>query len=481
MRFPYRLWFFTLAAFVLISKAEALNGCFSVIVGKNASVDGCVLMGHNEDDWPPQVVNHSKETRTANDPSGFITLLAGGEEPEWPVIQPFIWAEMPDYKFSDSFLNGQGVCIASDNCPSREDMGELTDGGITKKLRQLVARRSSRAREAVHIAGGLVEKYGYGAPGRTYVIADPYEGWLFAVVNGKHWVASRVPDDEVAMVANTYTIHEIDLSDTLNYLGSDDLIDYAVEKGWYDPNQGTFDFAAAYAHPYFAADSSNIGRQWAGLNCISEKPVPYSEKLPFSVKPRQKLSLQAIMSVLRNHYEGTSLEKPDPKHREHCASICNPGTMTSFIVQLRFSDDLPSELGCVYWVAMGPPCGSPYLPVYSGLDEFPDGWTISEKCPSVDYYLQRVGQPFKVDKSSAFWTFSNFSVMTSSADSVMRERLQKIIHELEQHWVDRQYSVDQVMLDFYHDNKESVAKELNKYTEQVYQEALKTLTKAAKN
>ncbi|MBU1652035.1 C69 family dipeptidase, partial [bacterium] len=425
-------------AVLTTSGVYALDGCFSIVVGKDASVDGCVIMAHNEDDWPPQVVNHRKEQGGDNPRPGVVELLAGGEEPEWSMNRPFIWSEMPDFKFSDSFLNARGVCVASDNCPSREDAGELTDGGITKKLRQLIARRASWAREGVHIAGELVEKFGYGAPGRTYIIADPTEGWLFAVVNGKHWVAQRVPDDEVALIANTYSIHEIDLSDTLNYLGSEDLVEYAIEKGWYDPDKGPFDFAVAYAHPHFAADSSNIGRQWAGLNFIAASPVAYAEKLPFSVKPANKLDLDDVMAVMRNHYEGTVLEKDDPKHRAHCSSICNPGTMTSFVAQLRHNDDLPFEIGCVYWVTLGPPCGSPYLPIYYGIEAFPDGWINAENCPSKEYYLERVNRPFSGDAASAFWTFSNFSSLTSSAEKPERERLQKVISDLENRWITRQ-------------------------------------------
>jgi dipeptidase len=54
-------------------------------------------------------------------------------------------------------------------------------------------------------------------------------------VNGKHWVAQRVPDDKVAPIPNCYTIQGIDLRDTVNFLGSPDIIEYAITRGWYDP------------------------------------------------------------------------------------------------------------------------------------------------------------------------------------------------------------------------------------------------------
>ncbi len=142
------------------------------------------------------------------------------------------------------------MTVASDNCPSREDKPELTDGGIGYMLRRLVAERARTAREGVLLAGKLVERFGYIDSGRTYIIADPDEGWLFCVVNGKHWLARRVPDNEVAMVANTYTIRAVNLRNKANFLASADIVDYAKSRGWYDPQtDGPFDFRQGLCQP----------------------------------------------------------------------------------------------------------------------------------------------------------------------------------------------------------------------------------------
>ena len=61
------------------------------------------------------------------------------------------------------------------------------------------------------IVAELVERFGYVHSGRTYVIADPREAWLFAVVRGRRWVARRVPDDRVVVLPNVHIIEEIDL------------------------------------------------------------------------------------------------------------------------------------------------------------------------------------------------------------------------------------------------------------------------------
>jgi dipeptidase len=95
-----------------------------------------------------------------------------------------------------------------------------------------------------------VEERGYRGSGRTYVVADPYEGWVCALVKGRHWVAQRVPDNMVMTIPNYYSINEVDLADTANFMGSPDIISYAVERGWYNPEtDGKFIFKKVYSRP----------------------------------------------------------------------------------------------------------------------------------------------------------------------------------------------------------------------------------------
>ena len=230
---------FTLVLFVLICVSllsPLCDACFSIVVGKDASADGFVLVAHNEDDGPPQIVNHCKVPRKQYKPGDKVKLRNGGRLDQAEQTFAYLWSEMPGMNYSDSFINEHGVTVTSNNCPSREDKAEITDGGISYMLRALVAQRAKTAREGVLLAGELVERFGYLDPGRTYIIADPYEGWLFSVVKGKHWLAKRVPDNEVAMVANTYTIHEVDLTDTDNFLASKELERYSCLWEYCLPN-----------------------------------------------------------------------------------------------------------------------------------------------------------------------------------------------------------------------------------------------------
>jgi dipeptidase len=394
---------------IFLLPAAPCEGCFSIVAGKDASVDGYVIIAHNEDDTIPQIVNHHKIPRRKHSRGEQVKLRNGGRLNQVEQTWAYIWSEMPGMLFSDSYINEWGVSITSDNCPSREDKPQITDGGIGYMLRRLVAGRAKTAREGVLLAGRLVERFGYIDSGRTYIICDPDEGWLFCVVNGKHWLAKRVPDNQVTMVANTYTVHQVDLSDRDNFLASKDIVKYAVSRGWYKPEKdGPFDFARAYAHPRSASSLSNFGRQWSGFSYVIAKPIPLGPNLPFSVVPQQKLGVAQIKQILRHDYDAKILQSSsltEDTDKTACA-ICRGSTQTSFVAQLR--RNMPLDIGIVYWVCLASPRTSFYIPFHFGISDFPAGFSSKSGRPSIISYNEKVNCAFRADPLQAFWTSSNF-------------------------------------------------------------------------
>ncbi|MHC4372335.1 MAG: hypothetical protein ACYSW8_32425, partial [Planctomycetota bacterium] len=72
------------AATVLVLMPAICRACFSIVVGKGASVDGYVIAAHNEDDGAPQVVNHHKVPRRNYSPGDKVTLRNGGKLDQVP-------------------------------------------------------------------------------------------------------------------------------------------------------------------------------------------------------------------------------------------------------------------------------------------------------------------------------------------------------------------------------------------------------------
>lgn len=457
-----------LAITILLASAPS-RACFSIVVGKDASADGCVLVGHNEDDGAPQIVNHHKLLRKMHPAGAAVTLQAGGSLEQVPQTWACIWSEMPGMPFSDSYVNEWGVTVCSDNCPSREDRPQLTDGGIGWDLRRLVALRARTAREGVLLAGQLVERFGYADSGRTYVIADPREGWLFCAVNGKHWLAKRVADDEVAMVANTYTIREVVIGKG-GVLASKDIVEYAKSRGWHDPASGSFDFAAVYANPQAATHPNNLGRQWSGLQYIVSEPLKEGSNLPFSVKPKHKLTAADVMQILRHDKEAESSSAPAAPFL--CA-LCSGATQTSFVAQLR--NDMPLDMGIVYWVTLASPRTSFYIPFHFGIADFPAGYKLSSRRPEAQEYDGKVQTEFKLDVQEAFWTFSNFRDKMDRKDSAAMERLRTEQQRVERDAVAMQRSVEEAALRLYKKDAATSRLLLENYSRGVYLSAMEAM------
>jgi len=335
---------FSLALMLLmtgIAGAQDEN-CFSIIAGRDATVDGSVLVGHNEDESGEQMLN--------------IYVVPASDR-----NLRYIWCEFPGMEVADVYMNQFGVSIASNGCPSREDKGEFTGKGVLYEVRSAVAKYARTAREAVAIIGSMVETFGYQGSGRSYIVADPAEGWVVSVVKGKHWVAQRVPDDKVMTIPNYFVIGAVDMGDEENFACCEDLVEYAIERGWYDPaKDGEFNFARAYASEKSLKSVNNTTRHHEAWTYLFGSDRPGE----FASVPLKKISLRDMMNILSLH------EAPTPDGHL-LNSICQDNTVLSTIFQLRGS--MGFDKGCVMWNAMGHPCCEVYVPWYAGITQAPKG------------------------------------------------------------------------------------------------------------
>ncbi|MBP2681295.1 MAG: pepDA, partial [Candidatus Krumholzibacteriota bacterium] len=143
-------------------------------------------------------------------------------------------------------------------------IGETTFGGRKElenrqglfhywTLMRIALQRAKTAREAIEVMTNLVREYGYADTGESFSIADPREAWLMEMIGpgpggtGALWVARRVPDGYVCAHANASRISTFPLRDPENCLYAPNVISFAAEKGYYDPDSGKpFSFCDAY-------------------------------------------------------------------------------------------------------------------------------------------------------------------------------------------------------------------------------------------
>ncbi len=372
-----------------------VRACYAVIVGRAASADGSVLVGHNEENAGKRVLYFHKIPRQQHAPGDSVQLRRGGRLEQVPQTGAMLWSENPGLEFSDSYLNEWGVAVVSDACPSREDGydalaagGEIRKRGIGYMPRRLGAWRGQTARQGVELMGRLVERFGYVDSGRTYVVADPDEAWLVAVVRGRRWVAQRVPDDQVVILPNVYIIGEVDLSDASRFLASPDLVSYASQRNWFDARGAAkFDFRRAYQARNRPAPDP---RQLRGQAIVTGKDG--AGPLPFSVVPHKKMTVADVAAVLRDNAGAVPLFQKS--------------TQEAAVFQLR--SRLPREIGCVYWRTTGRPDISVLTPWHVGITSTPDAYhprgdTATQF--SLEHHFQPPPGTFDVDSRLAWWRF----------------------------------------------------------------------------
>jgi len=452
--------------------------CFTILIGKEATQDDSVMLAHNEDDWGDRVVNWYKVPRQIQTfTNDSIVLKRGNKMAQVPKTNAYLWLEIPELEFSDSYMNEYGVVVTSNACKSREDKPEIENGGIGYWLRRLIAERAKTAREGVVLAGKIIEKIGYASSGRTYSIADNKEVWMLSVVKGKHWVAQRVPDKHMAIIPNYYTITNIDLSDTANFLGSKDLIDYAIKRDWYNPDKDEdFNFRKAYSDQENLQNLSNKARHWISINALSQVQYNINDTFPFSFAPKKEIALEDIYKVLRNHYEGSNFKSTNLKinfnpHKQESKSVCSNTNQYGFVAQLR--DWLPTDVGSVLWIAPRRPCTQAFIPVYAGAASVP------EKLSKVDYTqaLEDHFNPIEdFDLYSKDHNYSVFGILAKRIDS----NYNKLIDEprrknekFEKKLLVKQEKYEKKLMKMYHKSPRKARGKLARYTKKNFKRILK--------
>ena len=350
--------------------------CMTLIAGKNATTTGQVLVAHNEDDDVYCKV-YRGDVPQMNWQAGSVIPAENGRAliPQIEHTHGYLWVEVKAGMYglsnADTYFNDAGILIVSNSCKvSKEntrDPSRLSNGGIEGNLRRIVAERASTAREALRIAIEMVDTYGYAPDGRSYTFADKNEAFMIQIVSGRHYMAVRIPDDMVAVMPNHYTLHG--LNDFPEAYYSPDLVEYAIEKGWYKPRQDgsfeDFDFAKVYAIEEKQHQPYNVLRAKHALQkLMHQKCGNTTNDLPFVCRPNHKVSPRELGNIMSEHYEGTpdDAERVGPGRSPHYSSIrriCTGSTVDSIVCE--FSNE---ALFTKIWTCLGRPCQLPYMPTH---------------------------------------------------------------------------------------------------------------------
>jgi dipeptidase len=355
--------------FILFISLIATEGCTTVLVGRNATLDGSMLVSYGSDAHGtpdsrlvliPSTTHKSGETRKIWEDIEDYPRYVGKErspvyapKPGQNISKPI--GEIPEivgatnsyYETSYGVVNSLGVAIGESSCSARL-FGSPERGAIMSidELSRIALERASTAKEAVQIMGDLAVKYGfYGVTrwskknpphpvplggsnegGEVLTVSDGIDGWVFHILSdgGKSavWAARRVPDDEATSCSNMFTLRVVNLNDQEHdeWMWSENMLDVAQTNGWWNTTgkEEAFDFAAIFSSGEYHNKYYSGRRMWRVLSMLAPSmklnPVYSSTNLletqvyPWSVKPDQLVQVEDLTTIMRDVYENTSYD-----------------------------------------------------------------------------------------------------------------------------------------------------------------------------
>lgn len=464
------------------------EGCTSIIVGKEASVDGSTMTSHTCDSGTDRtwinlvpakkhkkgsetpVFLESKRTRGPDDPD----LIEAGYIKQVPQTYAYINSAYP-------VMNEHQLGIGETTFGGKREL--VSDVGLIDcpELYRLALERAKTAREAIMVIDELTKEYGYNDIGECFTFADPEETWHFEILGpgkgktGAVWAAVRIPDDEVGVSANLSRIRTLDLDDKENYMASDNVFYLAEEMGWWTRESGEeFEFCYAYANRRSMACRR---REWRVLSLIapSLNLDPNGENFPLSVKPEKKLSVEDMLAIFRNYYQDTPFDMTNTLERKNRngdlvkSPVANPfmnsdtrallgiarertiACPRATYVQVTQSRNwLPNAIGGVVWLGYDNPCTTPHTPFYCGITEMPASYMVDGRD--------------KFRRDCAWWAFRRVSQLSYMRYQPMSKDVELVWREMEDKLFAGQQAFEEKMIKLFNENPEKAKEELTKYS-----------------
>ena len=491
---------------VFLHVVVAEDRCTAIIVGKAASSNGHPMTTHTNDcsncDFRIAKVpaaDHS-ENATISIPLVKMDYPRYVGKDRGPVFYPEnfdqsvnnwqnlenvtqILGELPQVNHTYAYIDGlygimneHQLSIGESTCGGRLVSKPIGFGGKALLdvtiLSRLALQRYKTAREAIEFMGQLAEQYGYygavyegaeslGEAGEALTVADPNEAWVFHIHPDDTgasavWVAQRVPDGHISVVANQFIIRQVNLSDSDNFIGSSNLETVATRAGLYNAtSDGEFDFTKAYAlrrpHGLHLYSTRRVWRLFTlsnpEIHLDADITDPLASDYPFSVPTSRLLTTQDIMKYQRDHYEGTPYDMTQgpaagPYGNPDRYDVAANGNLTReeammgqferaisiFRTSYSFVSEAAPSLNPKLWFGPYAPHATTYIPIYANVDQVPE--------------IYSKGSLFKYDPSTAYWTHSIVGNWVSRFYRIAIPFVQELQHELESKAVSEQKEID---------------------------------------
>ncbi len=431
---------------MFLTVAHTTYACTNFLVTKNASADGSTMISYAAD---------------SHDLYGELYYWPGKKWAEGSMLQVYEWdtgkylgeiKQAPQTYTVIGNMNEFQVTIAETTYGGRHELVDTTGLIDYGSLIYIALQRSKSAREAIKVMTDLVAEYGYYSSGESFSIGDPNEVWIMEMIGkgvgnkGAVWVARKIPDGMISGHANQARITTFPLNDPENTIYAKDVISFAKEKGYYDGKDKNFSFADAYAPLDYGALRFCEARVWSGFKILNPEMNKYegyvkgesNERMPLWIEPAEKVSYRDIQNIMRDHFEGTSMDmtkdagagaykmpyrfrpltwEVNGKEYFNERAIATQQTGFSFVAQMR--SWLPNAIGGVLWFGVDDAASTVYIPIYCGINNIPSEYAVGN------------GSLLDFNWNSAFWVFNWVSNQAYGRYSAMIEDIKKVQTNLE--------------------------------------------------
>ncbi|MGO1592682.1 MAG: C69 family dipeptidase [Ancrocorticia sp.] len=344
---------------------------FAVYVGKELTEDGYTMLGG----FGHEPSSHWVEIVPEQDhPEGSEITVGATDEADMPgELSTIPQAEHTNRYITSNYseftgmpapltnggLNDQNLAARDVWSNSREELVDMTPTDQTgpqySDLSRIAMERAGSSREAVDILGELIDEYGYTTyGGNSHLFADENEGWVFIEFAGGEglWAAERLGPDEIRVNYPGY-IHDFPVDavngDNPDFVGSDNLVSFAEEQGWYDPEtDDSFNLQDVYQEP-FPTDEFEVGTV-----ASPDDTAPYRNPVSLEEEFEQldDIKLEDVMRIVR-----------DPRWSDDRSGY-------GHVAQLK--DDLADNSLATLWVAPTAAVTAPYTPIAIGTQDLPE-------------------------------------------------------------------------------------------------------------
>ncbi|MFD1433271.1 C69 family dipeptidase [Lacticaseibacillus yichunensis] len=356
------------------------GSCTTILVGKNATIDGSTMIARNEDGYAPLNPEKFVVVNPADQPRHYQAVLSkfNLDLPD----DPLRYTSTPDAVdghglWAAAGINSENVAMTATETITTNSrilgVDPLVDDGLGEEdITAIVLPYIHSAREGVKRLGALLEQYGtYETNGICF--SDKDECWYFESIAGHHWAAIRIPDDAYVIAPNRFNIDDFDFDSDDTLFASD--LPKLIDQYHLNPDRDRVDLRHIFGSATIKDTRYNNPRAWYGQKYFNPEieQDPFDQDLPFICRTQKKISIEDVKFVLSSHYQNTKYDVYGSTNTDAEKKLVRPiginRNQELHILQIR--NDVPAAIAGIHWLAYGPNTFNAIIPFYANVTDTP--------------------------------------------------------------------------------------------------------------